>query len=293
MESQLQHLSFGPNALSGIPKFVSFQHHREHIVLHMAAVFRNWARVGFTEGISGHISVRDPEFANCIWMNPIGRHFALLNATDMLCIEIDTGAIVGGNSNRPYNVPGFYIHSELHKARSDIHAICHAHTIAGRAWAAFGAPLDMITQDVCDLYGVLAVDDEYGGVVTAEQEGQRIARALGARGKAAVLLNHGLISVGSTVDEASFLFGLLDRSCEIQLRVEAAAAGNPDLKKRTVSDEMAKFNFAMTGEKNWLYEEGQPDIQYEIEMAGDIISRGIEKMKVDRLGQGGGIRTRR
>lgn len=277
----------------------------------MAAVFRNWARVGFTEGISGHISVRDPEFANCIWMNPIGRHFALLNAADMLCIEIDTGAIVGGNSvsrdlppiatdlclqvveNRPYNVPGFYIHSELHKARSDIHAICHAHTIAGRAWAAFGAPLDMITQDVCDLYGVLAVDDEYGGVVTAEQEGQRIARALGARGKAAVLLNHGLISVGSTVDEASFLFGLLDRSCEIQLRVEAAAAGNPDLKKRIVSDEMAKFNFAMTGEKNWLYEEGQPDIQYEIEMAGDIISRGIETMKVDRLGQGGGIRTKR
>ena len=63
----------------------------------MAAVFRNWGRVGFTEGISGHISVRDPEFPNCIWMNPIGRHFALLNASDMLCIEIDSGAIVGGN----------------------------------------------------------------------------------------------------------------------------------------------------------------------------------------------------
>ena len=117
MPSQLQHLSFGPNALSGqchtlptafssksrltsasgIPSFPSFQSHREHIVLHMAAVFRNWARVGFTEGISGHISVRDPEYPGCIWMNPIGRHFALLNASDMLCIEINSGAIVGGN----------------------------------------------------------------------------------------------------------------------------------------------------------------------------------------------------
>jgi ribulose-5-phosphate 4-epimerase/fuculose-1-phosphate aldolase len=63
----------------------------------MAAVFRNWARAGFTEGISGHISVRDPEHVDCIWMNPIGKHFALLNGSDMVCLEIRTGAIVGGN----------------------------------------------------------------------------------------------------------------------------------------------------------------------------------------------------
>lgn len=63
----------------------------------MAAVFRNWARVGFTEGISGHISVRDPEFPDLIWMNPIGKHFALLNGSDMLCLRISDGEVVGGN----------------------------------------------------------------------------------------------------------------------------------------------------------------------------------------------------
>lgn len=66
----------------------------------MAAVFRNWARVNFTEGISGHISVRDPEFPGCIWMNPIGKHFGLMNASDMLCLEISSGRIVGGNKVR-------------------------------------------------------------------------------------------------------------------------------------------------------------------------------------------------
>lgn len=142
----------------------------------------------------------------------------------------------------------------------------------------------MITQDLCDLYGVIAVDSEYGGVVTAEEEGQRIARTLGPKGKAAVLMNHGLLTVGSTVDEASFLFGLLDRSCEIQLRVEAACAGNSALKKKIIPDELARFNFNMTGEKNWLCAEMQPDIEYEIEMAGDIIRAGIENMKVDRRG---------
>nr|POE89903.1 meiotically up-regulated gene 14 protein [Quercus suber] len=280
-ECQLHSLSHGPNPLTGIPTFDSYQKEREHILVHMAAVFRNWARVGFTEGISGHISVRDPEHADCIWMNPIGKHFALLNASDMICLSITTGAIVAGNRVRPANSPGFYIHSEIHKARPDVHSICHAHTIAGRAWTVFGKPLDMITQDVCDLYGVLANMNEYGGIVTAEEEGQSIARALGSKGKAALLLNHGLITVGSTVDEASFLIGLLDRSCEIQLRVEAACAGNSTLKKHIISDELAKFNFAMAGEKNWLYAEAQPDIDYEIVMAGDVISAGIDHIEFD------------
>lgn len=285
MTCQLHELSIGPNPLTGIPRYPSHQKHREDVLLHMAAAFRNWARTGFTEGISGHISVRDPEFPDLIWMNPIGRHFALLNASDMLCLDINTGAVVGGNRTRPANAPGFHIHSEIHKARpGDVHAICHAHTIAGRAWAAVGAPLDMITQDVCDLYGpALAVDTAYGGIVTAGEEGRRIAAVLGKKGKAAVLLNHGLISVGHTVDEAHFLFGLLDRSCEIQLRVEAACAGNPSLKKHIIPDEMARFNFRMAGEKNWLYVEAQNDLQYEIEMAGEVISKQVENMRVDEM----------
>ncbi|KAL0465468.1 class II aldolase/adducin N-terminal [Neurospora intermedia] len=282
LECQLHELSMGPNPLTGIPTFPTQQEHREHILLHMAAVFRNWARMGYTEGISGHISVRDPEYSDYIWMNPIGKHFGLMNASDMVCLEIDTGKIVGGNRTRPVNAPGYHIHSQIHKARPDVHSICHAHTIAGRAWSAFGKPLDMLHQDICDLYNSIAVDSSYGGIVTAAEEGQRIASVLGKHSKAAILLNHGLLTVGSTVDEASFLFGLLDRSCEIQFRVEAACAGNPELKKKFVPDEMALFNFRMAGEKNWLYAEAQPDIEYEIEMAGDNIKQGLEKMKVDQ-----------
>ena len=141
----------------------------------------------------------------------------------------------------------------------------------------------MIHQDICDLYGVLALDNVYSGIVTASEEGQQIAQALGTKSKAALLLNHGLITVGSTVDEASFLFGLLDRSCEIQLKVEAACRGNPELEKRHIPHELAMNNYRMAGEKNWLYEEAQPDIEYEIEMAGEKILQGIEDAKVDRL----------
>ena len=95
-------------------------------------------------------------------------------------------------------------------------------------------------------------------------------------------MNHGLLSTGSTVDEAGFLFGLLDRGCAIQLKVEAALAGNPSLKKHVVSDEEAAYNFKMASEKNSLYAEMQPDLEYEFEMAGEgVIERGVEAQKVD------------
>ncbi|CEJ90095.1 Putative Arad-like aldolase/epimerase [[Torrubiella] hemipterigena] len=276
-QQQLQHLdesdhlhelSFGPNALSGIPRFVSFHEHRKHVVTHMAATFRNWARCGFTEGISGHISVLDPEFPQLMWMNPIGKHFALLNGSDMLCLRIADGQFVGGSKTRPVNRAGYYIHSEIHKARPDAHAICHAHTIAGRAWCAFGRPLEMLTQDICDLYGVIGCDSEYTGLVTASEEGRRIAAVLGPRGKAALLLNHGVVTIGATVDEAGFLFGLVDRSCEVQLKVEAAG-----LAKRVIPEEMARRNFEVASGRDWLYEEAQPDVQYEIVMAGRRFQR--------------------
>jgi len=200
-----------------------------------------------------------------------------------MCIDINTAAIVGGNRSRPGNRPGFLIHSEIHKARPDVHAVCHAHTMAGRAWSAFGKPLEMLTQDACDFYNALAVYDDYGGIVDSSEEGRNIAKALGKNNKAAILLSHGLLTVGSTVDEAGFMFGLLERSCAIQLQIEAT-----NLPKRVIADHQAEYNFRVISQPDWLYVEAQPDIEYEIEMAkrlegGEGLSKGVERMTVDVL----------
>jgi len=90
------------------------------------------------------------------------------------------------------------------------------------------------------------------------------------------LLNHGLLSVGSTVDEAGFLFGLLDRSCVIQLQVEATG-----LKKHIISDEEAAYNFKMASEKNALYAEAQADLEFELVMGGESVGRGAEGVVID------------
>lgn len=91
-----------------------------------------------------------------------------------------------------------------------------------------------------------------------------------------------MLSTGSTVDEAGFLFGLLDRGCAIQLQVEAAIAGNASLVRHIVSDEEAAYNFKMASEKNSLYAEAQPDLDFVMEMAGPgVVARGAENMNID------------
>ncbi|KAI0418721.1 class II aldolase [Xylaria grammica] len=278
-QTPLEAISHGM-VMPGIPSFPSYVAERRHILTHMAATFRFFARSGFTEGQSGHISVRDPEHPRLMWMNPLGRHFGMLTAGDMICLDIETGRVAGGNTSRPANAAGYLIHSAVHKRRpDDVHAVCHAHSNAGRAWSVFARPLEMLNQDVCNFYNAHAVYARYGGIVFGAEEGEHIAAALGAANKGVILMNHGLLTVGSTVDEAGFMFGLMDRACAMQLQVEAAAANG--LAKRVISDEEAAYNFKWASEKNALYREAQPDIEFEFEMAGgeDAVARGFEALR--------------
>jgi ribulose-5-phosphate 4-epimerase/fuculose-1-phosphate aldolase len=262
-QTPLQAISQGMS-LPAIPSFTSHEKHRAWILEHMAGAFRVFARKGFTEGMSGHISVRDPEHAHYFWTNPLGRHFGLLKASDMILLDFE-GNVVGGNTAWPANAAGFQIHAAVHKARADVHAACHMHSKAGKAWSAFCRRLEMLNQDVCYFYGdAQAVYGEFGGVVFSQAEGDRLAAALGPNGKGLILRNHGLLTVGSTVDEAAYLFTLMERSCEVQLLAEAAAANG--LEKVLVPEEAAEYTFRMASDPESLFWEHQPDLEYEYAM---------------------------
>ncbi|OCL15213.1 class II aldolase/adducin domain-containing protein [Glonium stellatum] len=258
----LQAISQGV-CLPGIPLFSSFDKQRAFMLSHMAGALRVFARKGFTEGMSGHISVRDPENPHTFWTNPLGKHFATLTAADMILVDYN-GCAIGGNTSRPANRAGFLIHSAIHKARPDVHAACHTHGKAGKAWSAFARPLEMLNQDVCYFYGAAqAVYHEFGGIVFSEEEGMRLAASLGPKGKGLILRNHGLLTVGNTVDEAAYLYTLMERSCEVQLMVEAAAANG--IPKVFVEDEAAEYTFRMANDPETLYWEFQPDLEFEHE----------------------------
>jgi len=196
---------------------------RRHRKERLAAAFRLFSRFGFDEGVAGHITARDPELTDHFWVNPFGMHFGHIRVSDLLLVS-HTGEIVEGD--RPVNDAAFAIHSQVHAARPDVVAAAHAHSVYGKAWSSLRRPLDPLTQDSCSFYGDHAVFADYTGVVLDLTEGKRIAHALGDN-KAAILSNHGNLTVGHSVDEAAWWFITMERTCQAQLLAEAA--GTPVL----------------------------------------------------------------
>ena len=96
----------------------------------------------------------------------------------------------------------------------------------------------------------------------ASEEGAMIAKALGPTNKAAILRNHGLLTVGKTVDEAAFLFLSLEHACQGQLLVEAASEGGK-IPKVLISDEEADYTNRMESDAETCYAEFQAYYDWE------------------------------
>ncbi|NUP50364.1 MAG: class II aldolase/adducin family protein [Catenulispora sp.] len=201
----------------------SIKAERQYRKEQLAAGLRIFGRFGFSEGVTGHITVRDPEFPDTFWVNGFGQSFSQVKASDLIRCDHE-GNVVEGRFH--VNRAAFVIHAEVHRARPDVIAAAHSHSLYGKAFATLGIPLDPITQDACAFFEDHGLYDGYGGVVGDVEEGKRIAAAL-AGYKAAILQNHGLITVGESVAEAVWWFVTMERSCQAQLL--AMAAGTPKL----------------------------------------------------------------
>jgi ribulose-5-phosphate 4-epimerase/fuculose-1-phosphate aldolase len=217
-----------------LPKFETVEEERRHRKERLAASFRLFGRFGFDEGVAGHITARDPEHLDHFWVNPLGTNFSHIRVSDLILVN-DQGEVVEGDAF--VNRAAFAIHSQIHAARPDVIAAAHSHSVYGKSWSTLGRLLDPLTQDVCAFYEDHVVFDEYTGVVLDLEEGKKIAHALAGK-KAAILRNHGLLTVGHSVDEAVWWFITMERSCQAQLMAEAAGTPmhiDPDMARLTAS----------------------------------------------------------
>lgn len=227
----------------------------------LAAAFRIFARLGFDLGVAGHITARDPHHPDRFWVNPLGRHFGRIRASDLVLVDHE-GTILAGPG--PINHSAFVIHSRVHAARPDVISVAHAHSPSGTAWSALGRPLEPITQNACVFFEDHVLFDEYRGPVMELDEGARIAEALGPA-KAAILRNHGLLTVGGSVDEAVWWFVAMERACDIALRVEAVGKPvliDPDTAREAhrISGGPAAGRLAFTPLYEWILAE-EPDLR--------------------------------
>lgn len=231
--------------------------HRKQV---LAATFRIFGKFGFDEGVAGHVTARDPEFPDLFYVNPFGRSFKQMRVSDLMLVS-HTGEIVEGD--RPLNAAAFAIHSQVHQARPDVIAAAHTHSLYGKAWSALARLLDPITQDACAFYGDHALFDDYTGVVLDPEEGRRLGVALGDH-KAVILRNHGLLTVGHSVEEAAWWFVTMERSCQAQLLAEAAGTPvliEPDVAAHTASQVGGHAAGRFSFQPLWdVITEEQPDL---------------------------------
>ncbi len=225
-------------SLNGPPEFDSVEQERHYRKTHLAGALRMFGRLGFSEGVAGHITVRDPEFPDHFWVNPFRMSFRHVRQSDLILVN-HAGDVVYGEY--PVNRAAFVIHAAIHSARPDVVAAAHAHSPYGKSFSSLGIPLAPLTQDACIFYQDHRVISEQGGAVVFELEAGRELAAAFPDGKAAIHQNHGLFTVGQTVDEAAFWFISMERSCQAQLL--AMAAGTPI----EINDEYASYTAQQTG----------------------------------------------
>jgi len=105
------------------PQFESMADTRNYLKKKLAGAFRIFGKFGFSEGVAGHITVRDPEMHDHFWVNPFGMSFNNITSNDLLLVN-HTGEVVEGKL--PVNRAAFAIHSQIHAARPDVIAAAHA-----------------------------------------------------------------------------------------------------------------------------------------------------------------------
>ena len=240
-----------PGNLPQPPTFATKEEEREDRKKKLAASFRIFKQYGFDEGAAGHITARDPIEPDTFWVNGFGLDFGEISVSNLIRVDA-AGKVIEGKY--PVNQAAFAIHSRIHEARPDVLAAAHSHSIHGRAFSTLGKLLDPYTQDSCAFWNDHALYNDYGGVAFELDEGQAIANALGDK-KAAILMNHGLLTTGSTVDECVWWYITMEKCCKVELLLKDHQGKAPSM----IKDENAiKQANAIVGSKfaGWFQYQG-------------------------------------
>ena len=209
--------------------------------LQLAACYRVFAMLGWTEMIYNHITVRlggsvtggatggaskSPQFL----INPFGLHYSEVTASNLVKIDLQ-GRVLDG-STHPVNPAGFTVHAAIHDGLADAHCVMHTHTTAGVAVACLEGGLQQTNFYTAQLHDMVAYHD-FEGITIHADEGPRLLRSIGSR-PAVILRNHGLLAWGQTLPQTFAVLWTLQRACEIQLATFSMGAGIP------ISDEIAR-----------------------------------------------------
>ncbi len=207
-------------------------HHQARVDL--AAAFRWFARLGMHESVANHLSVAVSDDGARFLVNPRGRHFARVRASDLLLLDANHAATM----DRP-DAPdptAWHLHSRLHALLPQARCILHLHSKYATALACLADPsMPAIDMNTARFTGRVAIDDAFGGMALSNAEGDRVAGLLGGGKTVLLMANHGVLVVGPTVADAFDELYYFERAAETLLT--CYATGRP---LRILSDAVAR-----------------------------------------------------
>jgi ribulose-5-phosphate 4-epimerase/fuculose-1-phosphate aldolase len=183
----------------------------------LAAAYRIFAHLGWTELIYNHITLRLPGPGHRFLINPFGLHYSEVTASNLVTVDLEGNVV--GESRWGVNPAGFVIHGAIHAAVPEARCIMHTHTTAGLAVACKRHGLSMTNFYAAQLLDAVAYHDFEGITVNPEERGRLLASMGGKR--LMILRNHGLLSWGESLPEAFVRLWTLNRACEIQMATES------------------------------------------------------------------------
>ena len=193
----------------------------------LAACYRVFDMLGWTEMIYNHITVRLPASVSGgekqFLINPFGLHYSEVTASNLLKIDVKGNKL--DDNPWPVNPAGFTVHAAIHEGLPNAHCVMHTHTTAGLAVACTQGGLAQNNFYSAQLHGLVAYHD-FEGITVHADETPRLLRDIGDR-PAIILRNHGLLSWGPTVAMAFVRLWTLQRACEVQAAQAALGPAIP------------------------------------------------------------------
>ncbi|XP_055731146.1 alpha-adducin-like isoform X2 [Salvelinus fontinalis] len=206
---------------------ISYEKGEKLLRCKLAAFYRLTDLFGWSQLIYNHLTVRVNSDQERFIVVPFGLLYSEVSASSLVKINIQGEIVDRGSTNLGVNQAGFTLHSAIYAARPDVKCIVHVHTPAGVAVSAMKCGLLPISPEALNL-GEVAYHD-YHGILIDKEENVLIQKNLGPTSKVLILRNHGLVSVGETVEEAFYYIHNLVTACEIQVRTLASAGGPGNL----------------------------------------------------------------
>ncbi len=215
--------------------------------LALAACYRIFAMLGWTEMIYNHITLRLPDSVTGghkqFLINPFGLHYSEVTASNLLKIDLRGNKL--DDSPWLVNPAGFTVHGAIHENIPDAHCVMHTHTTAGLAVACSQVGLAQNNFYSAQLHGLVAYHD-FEGITVHAEEAPRLLKNIGSK-PAVILRNHGLLTWGKTLPLAFVRLWTLQRACEVQVAAATLGPAIPvpeHVAEKTVQDSFqwdAKF----------------------------------------------------